>query len=177
MGGSCSRGLPLAEVTTSLTISGPAIPVFCMLPGGRAAAGAAEISVLKRATLQDRHLQGNYIAAEGVASSRRSRTCRLIADLMEFSAPAEIPDYKPLSVSGYHIRGSGRHGPRKSLRSPWADGFWLHRAWALPAGSTWIMFAARPFHSSSMPHIDFFEEIAKFPRPRGGSGRGGCANT
>src|SRR6516162_6003387 len=76
-------GIPLADVTTSMTISGPAIPVFCMYVAAAQRQGAQMAALFP----PQPHL-------------------RLIGDLMEFCA-REIPDYKPLSVSGYHIREAG----------------------------------------------------------------------
>ena len=87
---------------------------------------------------------------------------RLIGDLMEFCA-AEIPDYKPLSVSGYHIREAGSTAAQE-LAFTLADGFGyvelgLSRGLDIetfPPGLSFFFDA----------HIDFFEEIAKFRAAR-----------
>ena len=65
-------GIPLADVTTSMTISGPAVPVFCMYLAAARAAGRRPGRAERHAA--DRHLQGVH-RAEGVAVPARSRTC------------------------------------------------------------------------------------------------------
>src|SRR5260221_6266175 len=85
-----------------MTISGPAVPVFCM------SLVAAERKGIDLGTL-DGTLQTDifkeYIAQKEWLFAPEPHL-RLIGDLMEHCA-AEIPRYKPLSVSGYHIREAG----------------------------------------------------------------------
>ena len=69
---SCSTGIPLGDVTTSMTISGPAVPVFCMYLVAAERQGA-DIGQAQRHAA-DRHLQGVH-RAEGVALPAASRTC------------------------------------------------------------------------------------------------------
>jgi methylmalonyl-CoA mutase N-terminal domain/subunit len=152
------EGIPLAEVTTSLTISGPAIPVFCMYLAAAQRQGA-EISVLN-GTLQT-DIFKEYIAQKEWLFPPQPHL-RLIADLMEFCA-AEIPDYKPLSVSGYHIREAGATAAQE-LAFTLADGFGytelgLSRGLDVDAFAPGLSF----FFDA---HIDFFEEIAKFRAAR-----------
>jgi methylmalonyl-CoA mutase N-terminal domain/subunit len=87
---------------------------------------------------------------------------RLIGDLMEYCA-AEIPAYKPLSVSGYHIREAGSTAAQE-LAFTLADGFGyvelgLSRGLDVNTFTPGLSF----FFDS---HIDFFEEIAKFRAAR-----------
>jgi len=152
------EGIPLAEVTTSMTISGPAIPVFCMYLTAAQRQGA-QISVLN-GTLQT-DIFKEYIAQKEWLFPPQPHL-RLIGDLMEFCA-AEIPDYKPLSVSGYHIREAGATAAQE-LAFTLADGFGytelgLSRGLDVDTFTPGLSF----FFDA---HIDFFEEIAKFRAAR-----------
>src|SRR5579875_518282 len=95
-------GIPLDQVTTSMTISGPAVPIFCMYLVAAERQGCA-ISALD-GTLQT-DIFKEYIAQKEWLFPP-SPHLKLIGDLMEFCA-IEVPRYKPLSVSGYHIREAG----------------------------------------------------------------------
>jgi len=151
-------GIPLAEVTTSMTISGPAIPVFCMYLAAAQRQGA-DISVLN-GTLQT-DIFKEYIAQKEWLFPPQPHL-RLIGDLMEFCA-AEIPDYKPLSVSGYHIREAGATAAQE-LAFTLADGFGYTEL-GLSRGLDVDVFApGLSFFFDA--HIDFFEEIAKFRAAR-----------
>src|SRR4029077_7776421 len=152
------EGIPLAEVTTSLTISGPAIPVFCMYLAAAQRQGA-EISALTGTRKTD--IFKEYIAQKEWLFPPQPHL-RLIADLMEFCA-AEIPDYKPLSVSGYHIREAGSTAAQE-LAFTLADGFGYVEL-GLSRGLDIEKFApGLSFFFDA--HIDFFEEIAKFRAAR-----------
>jgi methylmalonyl-CoA mutase, N-terminal domain len=152
------EGIPLAEITTSMTISGPAIPVFCMYLTAAQRQGA-QISVLN-GTLQT-DIFKEYIAQKEWLFPPQPHL-RLIGDLMEFCA-TEIPDYKPLSVSGYHIREAGATAAQE-LAFTLADGFGyielgLSRGLDVDTFTPGLSF----FFDA---HIDFFEEIAKFRAAR-----------
>jgi len=152
------EGIPLAEVTTSMTISGPAIPVFCMYLAAAQRQGA-DISTLN-GTLQT-DIFKEYIAQKEWLFPPQPHL-RLIGDLMEFCA-AEIPDYKPLSVSGYHIREAGSTAAQE-LAFTLADGFGYTEL-GLSRGLDVDTFApGLSFFFDA--HIDFFEEIAKFRAAR-----------
>ena len=152
------EGIPLAEVTTSMTISGPAIPVFCMYLAAAQRQGA-DISELN-GTLQT-DIFKEYIAQKEWLFPPQPHL-RLIGDLMEFCA-AEIPDYKPLSVSGYHIREAGSTAAQE-LAFTLADGFGYTEL-GLSRGLDVETFApGLSFFFDA--HIDFFEEIAKFRAAR-----------
>jgi len=87
---------------------------------------------------------------------------RLIGDLMEYCA-AEIPAYKPISVSGYHIREAGSTAAQE-LAFTLADGF-AYVELGLSRGLDVDRFApGLSFFYDA--HIDFFEEIAKFRAAR-----------
>jgi methylmalonyl-CoA mutase N-terminal domain/subunit len=151
-------GIPLADVTTSMTISGPAVPVFCMYLAAAQRQGA-DISALN-GTLQT-DIFKEYIAQKEWLFPPEPHL-RLIGDLMEYCA-AEIPDYKPLSVSGYHIREAGATAAQE-LAFTLADGFGYTEL-GLSRGLDVEVFApGLSFFFDA--HIDFFEEIAKFRAAR-----------
>jgi methylmalonyl-CoA mutase N-terminal domain/subunit len=151
-------GIPLGDVTTSMTISGPAVPVFCMY-----LVAAERQGVLVRdldGTLQT-DIFKEYIAQKEWLFPPEPHL-RLIGDLLEYCA-AQMPSYKPISVSGYHIREAGSTAAQE-LAFTLADGFAyveLARARGLDvekvAGSLSFFFDA---------HLDFFEEVAKFRAAR-----------
>ena len=151
-------GIPLAEVTTSMTISGPAVPVFCQYLVAAERQGA-DIGRLD-GTLQT-DIFKEYIAQKEWLFAPQPHL-RLIGDLMEYCA-AEIPAYKPLSVSGYHIREAGSTAAQE-LAFTLADGFGYVEL-GLSRGLDVEVFApGLSFFFDA--HIDFFEEIAKFRAAR-----------
>jgi methylmalonyl-CoA mutase N-terminal domain/subunit len=151
-------GIPLADVTTSMTISGPAVPVFCMYLAAAQRQGA-DISALD-GTLQT-DIFKEYIAQKEWLF-RPQPHLRLIGDLMEYCA-GHIPAYKPLSVSGYHIREAGSTAAQE-LAFTLADGFGYVEL-GLSRGLDVDSFApGLSFFFDA--HIDFFEEIAKFRAAR-----------
>src|SRR5262245_27871409 len=150
--------IPLAEITTSMTISGPAVPVFCMYLAAAKRQGA-DLGKLN-GTLQT-DIFKEYIAQKEWLFPPQPHL-KLIGDLMEYCA-AEIPDYKPLSVSGYHIREAGSTAAQE-LAFTLADGFGYVEL-GLSRGLDIEVFApGLSFFFDA--HIDFFEEIAKFRAAR-----------
>jgi methylmalonyl-CoA mutase N-terminal domain/subunit len=151
-------GIPLGDTTTSMTISGPAVPIFCMYLVAAERQGA-DLHGLD-GTLQT-DIFKEYIAQKEWLFAPEPHL-RLIGDLMEYCA-TEIPAYKPLSVSGYHIREAGSTAAQE-LAFTLADGFGyvelgLSRGLDVNAFAPGLSF----FFDS---HIDFFEEIAKFRAAR-----------
>jgi methylmalonyl-CoA mutase, N-terminal domain len=150
--------IPLADVTTSMTISGPAVPVFCMYLAAAERQGA-DLRKLN-GTLQT-DIFKEYIAQKEWLFPPQPHL-RLIGDLMEYCAQ-RIPDYKPLSVSGYHIREAGSTAAQE-LAFTLADGF-AYVELGLSRGLDIETFApGLSFFFDA--HIDFFEEIAKFRAAR-----------
>jgi len=152
------EGIPLAEVTTSMTISGPAVPVFCMYLVAAERQGVAPSTL--DGTLQT-DIFKEYIAQKEWLFPAEPHL-RLIGDLLEFCGE-QMPAYKPISVSGYHIREAGATAAQE-LGFTLADGFAyveLARSRGLDlervAASLSFFFDA---------HIDFFEEIAKLRAAR-----------
>ncbi|AGI87806.1 methylmalonyl-CoA mutase [Streptomyces albidoflavus] len=152
------RDIPLGEVTTSMTISGPAVPVFCMYLVAAERQGV-DPAVLN-GTLQT-DIFKEYIAQKEWIFPPEPHL-RLIGDLMEHCART-IPAYKPLSVSGYHIREAGATAAQE-LAYTLADGFGyvelgLSRGLDIDEFASGLSF----FFDA---HLDFFEEIAKFRAAR-----------
>jgi methylmalonyl-CoA mutase N-terminal domain/subunit len=152
------RGIPLDEVTTSMTISGPAVPVFCMY-----------LVAAERAGVDTRALDGTLqtdIFKEYIAQKEwlfgPEPHLRLIGDLLEHCA-AEVPRFKPVSVSGYHIREAGSTAAQE-LAFTLADGF-AYVELGLSRGLDVDVFApGLSFFFDA--HIDLFEEVAKFRAAR-----------
>jgi methylmalonyl-CoA mutase N-terminal domain/subunit len=150
--------IPLGDVTTSMTISGPAVPVFCMYLVAAERQGV-DLSTLD-GTLQT-DIFKEYIAQKEWLFPPEPHL-RLIGDLMEYCA-REIPRYKPLSVSGYHIREAGSTAAQE-LAYTLADGF-AYVELGQSRGMDVNTFApGLSFFFDS--HVDFFEEIAKFRAAR-----------
>jgi methylmalonyl-CoA mutase, N-terminal domain len=150
--------IPLGDVTTSMTISGPAVPVFCMYLVAAERQGV-DLRVLN-GTLQT-DIFKEYIAQKEWLFAPEPHL-RLIGDLMEYCAE-NIPDYKPLSVSGYHIREAGSTAAQE-LAFTLADGFGYVEL-GLSRGMDVDVFApGLSFFFDA--HVEFFEEIAKFRAAR-----------
>jgi methylmalonyl-CoA mutase, N-terminal domain len=152
------NGIPLDEITTSMTISGPAVPVFCMYLVAAERQGK-DIGALD-GTLQT-DIFKEYIAQKEWLFAPEPHL-RLIGDLMEFCGTC-VPRYKPVSVSGYHIREAGSTAAQE-LAFTLADGFGyvelgLNRGLDIEEFAPGLSF----FFDA---HIDFFEEIAKFRAAR-----------
>ncbi|WP_328469678.1 acyl-CoA mutase large subunit family protein [Streptomyces sp. NBC_00448] len=151
-------GIPLGDVTTSMTISGPAVPVFCMYLVAAERQGV-DPGVLN-GTLQT-DIFKEYIAQKEWLFAPDPHL-RLIGDLMEHCA-SSVPAYKPLSVSGYHIREAGSTAAQE-LAYTLADGFGYVEL-GLSRGLDVDTFApGLSFFFDA--HLDFFEEIAKFRAAR-----------
>ena len=151
-------GIPLAQVTTSMTISGPAVPVFCMYLAAARRQGA-DLTALN-GTLQT-DIFKEYIAQKEWLFPPRPHL-RLIGDLMEYCT-ANIPAYKPLSVSGYHIREAGSTAAQE-LAFTLADGFGYVELGQARGLDVDAFAPGLSFFFDA--HIDFFEEIAKFRAAR-----------
>ena len=151
-------GIDLEATTTSMTISGPAVPVFCMYLVAAERQGA-DLGKLN-GTLQT-DIFKEYIAQKEWLFAPEPHL-RLIGDLMEYCAE-KIPAYKPISVSGYHIREAGSTAAQE-LAYTLADGF-AYVELGLSRGLDIEQFApGLSFFFDA--HIDFFEEIAKFRAAR-----------
>ncbi|MFZ1669713.1 MAG: methylmalonyl-CoA mutase family protein, partial [Candidatus Nanopelagicales bacterium] len=150
--------IPLGDVTTSMTINGPAVPIFCMMLVSAERQGF-EHSQLD-GTLQT-DIYKEYIAQKEWIFPPKPHL-RLIGDLMEYT-DANMARYKPLSVSGYHIREAGSTAAQE-LAFTLADGFGYVEL-GISRGMDVNRFApGLSFFFDA--HVDFFEEIAKFRAAR-----------
>ena len=151
-------GIPLDQVSTSMTINAPASWIFAMF---LANAERRNIPFHKlRGTLQNDILK-EYIAQKEWIFPPQPHI-RLITDLMAFCAD-RVPQWNTISISGYHIREAGSTAAQE-LAFTLADGF-TYVEHALRAGLDIDDFAPRlSFFFNA--HLDFFEEIAKLRAAR-----------
>jgi len=151
-------GIPLGDITTSMTISGPAVILFAFFLATAERQGVDWKTL--DGTLQTDILK-EYIAQKEWIFPPRPHL-RLIGDLMEFCAN-EVPKFHPVSVSGYHIREAGSTAAQE-LAFTLADGF-SYVELGRDRGIDVDHFAqGLSFFFNA--HIDFFEEIAKYRAAR-----------
>src|SRR6266545_2738789 len=144
--------LPLDQITTSMTISGPAPMLFAMYVVAAERQGA-EVRRLD-GTLQTDILK-EYIAQKEWLFPPEPHL-RLIGDLLEFCA-ADVPKYHPISVSGYHIREAGSTAAQE-LAFTLADGFAYVELAKRRGLDPNVVGAQLSFFFDA--HIDFFEELS-----------------
>ena len=151
-------GIPLDKVSTSMTINSPAAMIFAFY---LAIAQKQNVPFGKlRGTLQNDILKEYIAQKEYIFPPRPSM--RIITDMIEYCAN-EVPQWNPVSISGYHIREAGSTSVQE-LAYTLADGFAYIEA-CLERGMDIDLFAPRlSFFFNS--HLDFFEEIAKFRAAR-----------
>jgi methylmalonyl-CoA mutase N-terminal domain/subunit len=147
-------GLPLGELTTSMTINAPAVTLFCMYA---VAAERQGFSLDQLGGTLQTDIFKEYIAQKEWLFPPEPHL-RLIGDLIEFCT-AEVPRYHPVSISGYHIREAGSTAAQE-LAFTLADGF-AYVELGMDRGLHPDQFVPR-FSFFFDAHIDFFEEIAKF---------------
>ncbi len=151
-------GIPLGEVSTSMTINAPA----ALLLSYYIAVGEKQgvDSKLLRGTIQNDILK-EYIAQKTWIYPPEP-SMRIITDIMAYCA-AEVPKWNTISISGYHIREAGSTAAQE-LAFTLADGFAYVEA-GLAAGLDVDTFAPR-LSLFFNAHLDFFEEIAKYRAAR-----------
>jgi methylmalonyl-CoA mutase N-terminal domain/subunit len=151
-------GIPLGDVTTSMTINGPAAMILAMY-----------LAVAERQGVPWPRLSGtiqNDILKEFIAQKEYifppRPSMRLVTDVFAFTA-AEVPRWNSISVSGYHIREAGATAVEE-LAFTLADGI-EYVTWGIAAGLAVDTFVPRiSFFFNA--HSDFFEEIAKYRAAR-----------
>jgi methylmalonyl-CoA mutase N-terminal domain/subunit len=151
-------GIPLGEVSTSMTINGPA----AMLLAFYACVGEEQGVALEqlRGTVQTDILKEYIAQKEWIFPPQPSM--RLVVDMVEWSAQ-HMPLMHPVSISGYHIREAGSNAAQE-LAFTLSNGFALVEA-CLERGLDVDSFAPRlSFFFNA--HLDFFEEIAKYRAAR-----------
>ena len=152
------KGIDLGAISTSMTINAPAIMVMCFY-----------LAVAEKQGVDFRKLRGTIqadILKEYIAQKEwiypPAPSMKLIVDMFEFMGK-EVPQWNPISVSGYHIREAGSTAGQE-LAFTLADGFAYVEA-GIARGLDIDEFVPRiSFFFNS--HIDFFEEIAKFRAAR-----------
>jgi methylmalonyl-CoA mutase cobalamin-binding domain/chain len=150
--------IPLGDISTSMTISGPAVVVFAFFLAAAEKQGVPWERL--DGTLQTDILK-EYIAQKEWVFPPRPHL-RLIGDLMAFCLE-RVPRWHPISVSGYHIREAGANAWQE-LAYTLADGF-AYVELGQERGLDVDRFApGLSFFFNA--HIDFFEEIAKYRAAR-----------
>ena len=151
-------GIPLADVTVSMTINSPASIIWAMYLVVAEKQGADWAKV--GGTLQNDILKEFIAQKEYIYPPKPSM--RLVTDSIEF-ATQRTPKFNPVSISGYHIREAGSTAVQE-LAFTLRDGL-EYVDWAIERGLAVDSFAPRlSFFFNS--HNDFFEEIAKFRAAR-----------
>jgi len=146
-------GIPLGEVSTSMTINAPAAMLLALYLCVGEEQGVPRERL--RGTIQTDILKEYIAQKEYIFPPEPS--LRLVTDMVEFCA-REMPLWHPISISGYHIREAGSTAAQE-LAFTLQDGF-TYVEWALRRGLDVDDFAPRlSFFFNA--HIDFFEEIAK----------------
>nr|MBA3364174.1 methylmalonyl-CoA mutase [Actinomycetota bacterium] len=151
-------GIPLGEVSTSMTINSGAamLLAFYICVGEQQGVPRSEL----RGTIQTDILKEYIAQKEWIFPPEPSM--RLVVDMMEFCSD-ELPRWHPISISGYHIREAGSTAAQE-LAFTLADGFAYVDA-AMERGLAVDDFAPRlSFFFNA--HLDFFEEIAKYRAAR-----------
>jgi len=150
--------IPLDKVSTSMTINSPAAMIF-----------AFYIAIAQKQNVDLKNLRGtlqNDILKEYIAQKEYiyppTPSMRIIVDMIDYCSK-EVPQWNPVSVSGYHIREAGSTAAQE-LAYTLADGFAYIES-CIERGMDVDEFAPRiSFFFNS--HLDFFEEIAKYRAAR-----------
>ena len=152
------EGIPLGEVTTSMTINSPAAIIWAMYIVVAEKQGVPLNKIggtLQNDILKEYLAQNEYIFPP-------EPSLRLVVDTVEF-ATRHMPRWNPISISGYHIREAGSNAVQE-LAFTLADGFEYVRR-CIERGMDVDEFAPRlSFFFNA--HNDFFEEIAKYRAAR-----------
>jgi len=152
------EGIPLGDITTSMTINSPAAILLCMYIAVAEKQGVP--AAMLGGTLQNDILKEFIAQKEFIFPPAPSM--RLVVDSIEYCAK-EVPKWNTISISGYHIREAGSTAAQE-LAFTLADGMAYVDA-CLERGMRIDDFASRlSFFFDA--HIDFFEEIAKFRAAR-----------
>jgi methylmalonyl-CoA mutase N-terminal domain/subunit len=151
-------GLPLEQVTTSMTINSPAAIIWAMylVVAEKSGADWKKISgTTQNDILKEYIAQKEYIFPP-------APSMRLVVDTITFGA-REVPRWNPISISGYHIREAGSTAVQE-LAFTLRDGI-EYVEWVRRAGMEVDEFAPRlSFFFNA--HSDLFEEIAKYRAAR-----------
>ena len=150
--------IPIEQVTTSMTINGPAAIIWAMFIAAAEKRGVPRSKLggtLQNDIIKEYTAQNEYIFPV-------EASMRLVTDTVELAAK-EMPRWNPISISGYHIREAGATAAQE-LAFTLAAGF-EYVDWALERGLDIDEFAPRLSFFFNV-HDDFFEEISKFRAAR-----------
>ena len=151
-------GIPLGEVSTSMTINAPAAMLLAFYICVGEEQGVPQDRL--RGTIQTDILKEYIAQKEWIFPPEPSM--RLCVDMIEYCA-RNVPLWHPVSISGYHIREAGSTAAQE-LAFTLADGFAYVEA-GIERGLDVDDFAPRlSFFFNA--HIDFFEEVAKYRAAR-----------
>jgi methylmalonyl-CoA mutase N-terminal domain/subunit len=150
--------IPLDQVTTSMTINGPAIVLLSFYIALADQRGIARGKL--GGTVQNDCLK-EFIAQHAWLVPPRA-AMRLVIDTIEYCSK-EVPRFNTVSISGYHIREAGATAAQE-LAFTLADGI-AYVEWAIQRGLEVDEFAPRLSFFFDV-HNDFFEEVAKFRAAR-----------
>ena len=152
------EGIPLGDVSTSMTINGPAIILWCFYIAAAEKQGVPAATL--RGTVQNDILK-EYMAQHAWCFPIEP-ALRLIVDMFEWGSK-HVPQWNTISISGYHIREAGATAAQE-LAFTLADGFtYVERG--IARGLAVDEFAPRLSYFWDV-HNDFFEEIAKLRAAR-----------
>jgi methylmalonyl-CoA mutase, N-terminal domain len=151
-------GIPLGQVSTSMTINSPAAVLWAMYIAVAEKQGVSPARL--RGTIQNDILKEYIAQKEYIFPPEPSM--RLVVDTMEFGSET-VPQWNTISISGYHIREAGSTAAQE-LAFTLSDGMEYVR-WGIARGMEVDEFAPRlSFFFNA--HNDFFEEIAKYRAAR-----------
>jgi methylmalonyl-CoA mutase N-terminal domain/subunit len=152
------RGIPLGEVSTSMTINAPAallLLLYELVAEGQGVPGGKLRGTVQNDILKEYIARGNYIFPP-------RPSMRITTDLFAYCA-AELPQWNTISISGYHIREAGSTAVQE-LAFTLANGI-AYAGAAVAAGLSPDDFGARlSFFFNA--HNHFFQEVAKFRAAR-----------
>lgn len=151
-------GIPLEEVTVSMTINGPAAILLAFFLANAEKQGADWKKIggtIQNDVLKEYIAQNSYLVPPEPAM-------RIVVDMIEFCTK-HVPRWNPVSISGYHIREAGSTAVQE-LAFTVADGIAYVQA-CVDRGMKVDDFAPRLSYFFNA-HMDFFEEIAKFRAAR-----------
>jgi methylmalonyl-CoA mutase, N-terminal domain len=152
------EGIPLDQVSVSMTINGPAIMLFCFYVAAAEKQGVSSDKL--RGTVQNDILK-EYMAQHAWIYPPEP-ALKLIVDMFEW-ASKHAPRYNPISISGYHIREAGSTAAQE-LAYTLRNGLEYVRR-GVERGLDVDEFAPRLSFFFDV-HNDFFEEVAKFRAAR-----------
>jgi len=151
-------GIPLDTISTSMTINATAsvlLAMYCVVAEERGIARAKLTGTVQNDILKEYIARGTYIFPP-------APSMRLVTDMFAWTA-REMPNWNPISISGYHIREAGATAAQE-IAFTLANGIAYVRA-GIDAGLDVDAFAPRLSFFFNV-HNDFFEETAKFRAAR-----------